>query len=56
MIEQIVKWTICGFMALGALLTVGSVGKRKTPTTGGIAAFVVIVDAAMIAAIAAWWD
>lgn len=56
MIEQIVKWAIVSVMALGALLSVGSVGKPKKSTTGGIAAAVVVVAAAEIAAILAWWD
>lgn len=45
---NIVLYAIAGFLALGALLTVGSVGKPRKPTTGGIAAAVIVVDAAIV--------
>jgi hypothetical protein len=46
-----VKWAlyaIAAFIALGSILTVTSVGKPRKPTTGGIAAAVIVVDAFII--------
>lgn len=38
-----------GWMVLGALITIGTVGKQREPITGGVAAFSVAITAAMVA-------
>lgn len=46
---QLLKWTLTVLYALGALGTVMAVGQERKPLSGGVAAFVVAVDAALIA-------
>lgn len=40
-------WAIAAFIVLGGLLSVANVGKERKPTTGGDAAFIVLVSAAI---------
>lgn len=42
-------WTLAAWHALGALLVVANVGKPKKPTTGSVAAVIVLIEAAIIA-------
>ena len=48
---NIIVYAIAGFLTLGALLTVGNVGKPRKPTTPGTAAAVVVIDAAIVVAL-----
>lgn len=52
---EFAKWLIVGFLALGALLTVASVGKPRKPLEPGVATVTVLVNALLIAAILAYW-
>jgi hypothetical protein len=48
------RWTlyaIAGFLALGAILTISSVGKPRKPITGRVAAATVVIDGLIIAAL-----
>jgi hypothetical protein len=51
---SLVMWIVVAILALGALVSVATVGKPRKPMTGGAAALVVIIDAALIVAIL--WD
>lgn len=44
-------WFLAGWFLLGAVVTVSQVGKPKKPTTAGVAAGVVVIDALIIAGI-----
>jgi hypothetical protein len=55
-LDIVSKWTLAALMALGALLTVSGVGKPRKPTTGGVAAYVVVMDALFVTAIVVFWD
>lgn len=45
-----IDYVLIGWIALGALLTVGQIGKPRKPTTPDIAVSVPVIDAAIIAA------
>lgn len=45
---NIALYAVAGFLALGALLSVGTVGKPRKPLEPGAAALVVLFTAAMI--------
>jgi hypothetical protein len=47
--------TLAVFFGLGALLTISTVGKERKPTTGGVAALTVLVQALIIFALLYWW-
>ena len=53
---EFVKWFMVGMFALGALLTVSSVGKPRSPLTSGTASFVVAVQALYIVLIVVFWS
>jgi hypothetical protein len=48
---SIALYAIAGFLTLGALLTVGNVGKPRQPTSPGTAAAIVVIDAAIVVAL-----
>ncbi len=41
-------YAIAAFIALGSIATVVNVGKPRKPTTGGVAAAVIVIDAFII--------
>jgi hypothetical protein len=45
---NIALYVIAGWLTLGALLTIGFIGKPRKPTTPGTAAVVVMINAALI--------
>jgi hypothetical protein len=45
---NIALYVIAGWLAAGALVSVGTVGKPRKPTTPGAAAVIVILDAALV--------
>lgn len=47
-------WFLAGWFLLTAVVTVSRVGKPSKPTTAGIAAGVVVIDALLIAGIFAF--
>jgi hypothetical protein len=48
---RIALYVVAGWLTFGALFTVATVGKPRTPTTGGVATFIIMVDAAIIVAL-----
>lgn len=56
MIPEIAKWTLVALFALSAVLNVMFVGKPRRPTTGGVAATIVVINSLAIAAILTWWQ
>lgn len=53
--SEVAKWLIVGLLALGAVLSISSVGKPRKPLEPRIAATVAVVNALVIAAILAYW-
>jgi hypothetical protein len=53
--SEFAKWFLVGAFALGALLTIVSIGKRRQPLTPGTAATVVAVNAIYIVLIIVFW-
>lgn len=45
---NIALYVIAGWLALGALLSIGNIGKERKPTTPGQAAVIVLIDAALV--------
>jgi hypothetical protein len=45
---SIALYCIAGWLALGAFLSIGTIGKTRKPTTPGQAAFIVLIDATLI--------
>lgn len=46
---QVLKWTLTVLYTVGAMATIASVGKERKPLTGGMAAFIALIDAGLIA-------
>lgn len=53
--SEFVKFFLVGMFAMGALLTVGLVGKPRKPLTSGTAALTVFFNAVYIVLILAFW-
>lgn len=48
---RIALYVIAGWLTVGTLLTVGTIGKPRKPATGSVAVTVTVVNAAIVVAL-----
>jgi hypothetical protein len=52
---DIVKWLIVAWLAIGALLTIGSIGKPRKPIEPSTAVIGAVLTTGIIVAVIAYW-